>query len=76
MSVLKAHITASYTPPVATGAAVVVEERHTAYTSDTHTGGTSVLEDVDPDRGIESDEGSTSINKDLYREVRRYLGLG
>ena len=71
MSVLKSYITASHTPPVAAAAG---EVRHTVDTGGTRTGGThqgGVVYDI----GIESDGGSTSINKDLYREVRRYLGL-
>ena len=61
MSVLKAHIIASHTTSVATA---VVEVRHTIDTGSLIRQG-----------GIKSDGGSTSINKDLYREVRRYLGL-
>ena len=64
MSVLKSHITARHTPPSKVAAAV--EVRHI---TGTDAGDTSAL------GGLYSDGGSTSISKDLYREVRRYLGL-
>ena len=64
MSVLKAHIIASHTPSAAAVAAAVVEVRHTIDTGSFTRQG-----------GLESNGDSSSINKDLYREVRRYLGL-
>ena len=70
MSVLKSHITSSHTASHTTSPLVAAtgEVTHTIDISGTHTGGAH-------HEGLESNGSSTSINEDLYREVRRYLGL-